>query len=388
MRMTPLFLLSTLFSGCIEPVQKPLSQAAQSEVTPQILEDVGSLVILPTLERFVSTADGLRTRLEALESAPTDDDLILDAQAQWIASAAIWQQLELMQIGPAGSSLSVLGGQDIRDEIYSWPTVNPCLVDQKTAEGLWSSDSYFTDNTVNAYGLDALEHLLFAELDTVCPSQVPPVSDGAWQALGPVGVSQQRVAFAKFLLNGLTAQVTTLQSAWSEDGDNFGVLMQGEQENSPYASRDDALYAIYYSLFYLETMTKDRKLAVPLGLKDCSTDCSDQVESHLSQSSTNAIQSNLIGFKTLFSGADGMGFDDLLSDLGHADLAEDILADTDAAIAFAEQFEQPLSDAIVNQPEQVMEFYDHIGVITDQLKGDLATVLMMDVPAEAAGDND
>ena len=83
-----------------------------------------------------------------------------------------------------------------------------------------------------------------------------------------------------------------------------------------------------------------------------------------------------------------MGFDDLLSDLGHADLAEDILADTDAAIAFAEQFEQPLSDAIVNQPEQVMEFYDHIGVITDQLKGDLATVLMMDVPAEAAGDND
>ena len=92
-----------------------------------------------------------------------------------------------------------------------------------------------------------------------------------------------------------------------------------------------------------------------------------------------------MGFKTLFSGAEGMGYDDLLIDLGHADLAEKILADTDAAIAAASQIEGPLSEAIAAQPEQVMALYDHIGVITDQAQGDLATVLLMEVPAEAAG---
>ena len=54
----------------------------------------------------------------------------------------------------------------------------------RTAEGLWSDDSYFSDNMVNAYGLDALEHLTFADLDTECPSQVPPVSDGTVASLG------------------------------------------------------------------------------------------------------------------------------------------------------------------------------------------------------------
>ena len=252
---------------------------------------------------------------------------------------------------------------------------------------MWSFDTYFTDNMVNAYGLDALEHLLFAEVDTECPSQVPPVSDGVWQALGPDGVRQQRSAFARFLLDGMKTQALALKSAWSEDGDNFSAMMQADLEESPYASRDDALYAIYISLFYLETMTKDRKLAVPLGLKDCTSGCADEVEAYTSQSSIAAIESNLMGFKLLFTGADGMGYDDLLVDLGHADLADDILADIDAAIAIANQIEQPLSEAISSQPELVMDLYDHIGVITDKLKGDLSTVLLMEVPAEAAGDN-
>ena len=34
-----------------------------------------------------------------------------------------------MQLGPAGSSLSAVAGADIRDEIYSWPTINPCRID-------------------------------------------------------------------------------------------------------------------------------------------------------------------------------------------------------------------------------------------------------------------
>ena len=83
-----------------------------------------------------------------------------------------------------------------------------------------------------------------------------------------------------------------------------------------------------------------------------------------------------------------MGFDDLLIEIGHADLAEDILLNTNAAIAISSQFELPLSEAIVIQPERVMELYDHIDVITDQIEVDLATVLLMEVPAQTTGEGD
>ena len=35
------------------------------------------------------------------------------------------------QLGPAASALTT-GGEGLRDEVYSWPTVNPCRVDQET----------------------------------------------------------------------------------------------------------------------------------------------------------------------------------------------------------------------------------------------------------------
>ena len=135
MRNASLVLVGTFFFGCIEPVQKPLSQAAQSEIAPQVLEDVGSRVIIPTLELFIESADLLTVRLEALEAEPFNNEILTEAQAQWIESANLWQQLELMQIGPAGSSLSVPGGQDMRDEIYSWPTVNPVLLIRRLQKG-------------------------------------------------------------------------------------------------------------------------------------------------------------------------------------------------------------------------------------------------------------
>ena len=54
-----------------------------------------------------------------------------------VATMAAWQELEGLQIGPAGSSLSTIGGQDLRDEIYSYPNVNRCRSDQETVEEAW-----------------------------------------------------------------------------------------------------------------------------------------------------------------------------------------------------------------------------------------------------------
>ncbi len=80
--------------------------------------------------------------------------------------------------------------------------------------------------------------------------------------------------------------------------------------------------------------------------------------------------------------------DDLLAEIGHGDLSDEVLANTDAAIAVAAGLEGPLDELIESQPEQVEALHAALKGVTDILKGDLVTVLVLTVPGEASGDND
>ena len=160
--------------------------------------------------------------------------------------------------------------------------------------------------------------------------------------------------------------------------------------SSPFADKNKALYTVFLSLFSVELLTKDRKLAQPLGLRDCPNEtCEENIESLVSGLSLHAIQSNLIGFKNLFTGGASTGLDDLLIKLRHADLSETTILDVDAAITLLDaHVGKPLDGVITDDKEAVIEIYDHFGLVTTALKQDLTTVLEVSIPSEAAGDND
>jgi predicted lipoprotein len=143
-------------------------------------------------------------------------------------------------------------------------------------------------------------------------------------------------------------------------------------------------------LFYLETVTKDRKLAVPLGYHpDCGEDlCADEVENLASGVGAESIAANLAGFELLFTGGDGVGFDDLLVELGHGDLAEQVIADLQTVYALAIAIDVPLDEKVAEDTAEVEELYAAVKSVTDVLKGDLSTILALTIPSEAAGDND
>lgn len=365
-----------------------------SPIVVQLLGSVGPDIVVPTLERFAVEASALSASLEALEAANQAGEdtagLRAEAQTQWVETMRVWAELDVMQIGPQGSSLSAISGEDIRDEVYSWPTtVNPCRVDQVTADESYSEDSFFSSNLVNAYGLDALEHLLFADQDTPCPSQVPPVSDGAWDALGESGIALNRSSYALALSNHIEDQAADLIETWSADGGNFSGHLARTTDDTPYGSDQEALNAVFDALFFLEKTTKDVKLAKPLGKLDCEDDiCPEDVEGVLSGSALVSIESNILGFSALFHGGDGVGLDDLLVDVGHGDLAEQISSDLDEALESLAGIEGSLEQAIVDDYAQVETFYEELRDVTSALKGDLATVLALQIPSEAAGDND
>jgi predicted lipoprotein len=380
--------------GCKGGTTDSGDSVVDSPIVVQLLETVGPGVILPALESFqVETlllSDALADLEESVLAGEDTSELEAAAQDQWMSVMGAWAQLDVMQIGPQASSLSAVSGGDIRDEIYSWPSsVNPCRVDQITADNSYEDADFFTANLINGYGLDALEHLLFSDLDTPCPAQVPPLSDGSWEELGEEGINLNRARYAQVLSAHLETQVVELIDTWSPEGENYSGQLARTTENTPYASDQESLNAVFDALFFLEKTTKDVKLAKPMGLMDCSEEtCPDDVEGQLSGTSLISIEGNILGFRALFHGADGVGLDDLLIDVGHGDLAAQITTDLDEALEALDALEGPLDEAIVERYDEVESFYTKLQDVTSALKGDLATVLALQIPSEAAGDND
>lgn len=361
--------------------------------TTDLLASVGPYVVLPALEDFESDVAALDAAVAgwqaALAAGGDGQTERATAQAAWTDAMASWQRLEVMQIGPAGSSLSAVAGQDLRDEIYSWPTTNPCRVDQETVAGGYDAADFFDASLVNAYGLDALETLLFSGPDNACPNQVDINSSGAWAALGDAGVATARADYAGVLVDNIAARASQLHAAWEPEGGDFSGKLALTAPDTPYGSEQEALNAVFDALFYLETATKDRKLATPLGGGECAESvCPDDVELLQSGTSVAALGANLRGFRDLFTGGEGGGFDDRLDAAGHGDLGQEILRLTDAAIARADGLQGPLSEAVVDRPEEVQALHDDVKAVADLLKGDLATVMVLEIPSEAAGDND
>ena len=366
---------------------------ALTGATGALLSEVGPAVVLPALDAFESDVAVLAAAVEDWQAALGGGaDGVAErtaAQDAWVAAMGSWQRLELMQVGPAASSLYALGGEDLRDEIYSWPTTNPCRVDQETVAGGYAAADFRDANLVNTYGLDALETLLFSGPDNACPNQVDINSSGSWAALGDDGIAAARAAYAVAVVDGIAETAARLTDAWDPAGGDFSGKLALTTADSPYGSEQEALNAVFDGLFYLETGTKDGKLAVPLGLRDCAdSTCPDSVELWASGTSLAAIEGNLVGFDALFSGGADGGFESCLEAAGHGDLAAEIRLATDQALDRVQGLEDPLSVLVQESPEDVQALHDDVKAIADLLKGDLATVMVLEIPAEAAGDND
>jgi predicted lipoprotein len=357
-----------------------------------VLADVGPEVVEPALARFRADAEALSDAVDAWKAAEAGGEgatARTDAQAAWRQAMGTWQELEVMQVGPAGSSLSDLpGGQDLRDLVYSWPTVSRCKVDAETVGDAWRQDDFFVARNVNVIGLAALETLLFSEDGaTSCGAGETP--DG-WDALGADALRARRADYAAAVAAHVEATAAALVDAWSPDGGDFaGQLAAAGSGDGPFVTQGQALDAVFASLFYLDSRTKERKVARPLGLRDCAgLPCTSEVETTLAGGSQDWIRANLVGFRALLTGGEGSGLDDLLVARGHADVRDTVLAKLDAADAAAAAITDPIDVAVTSRPDLVQALYDAVDDLDATMKGDVTTDLALTVPSEAAGDND
>ena len=363
-------------------------QACRDEVTSHTLND--STDVKPFLtdfavnivsERLTLMSEQNAALISALESASADisnAEMLLEAQEKWFDTMIQWQELEVMQVASLGSSLTAVGGQDVRDNIYSWPLSNPCRIDQVTATQDYLSDDFIDTALVSMRGLDAVEYLLFAPLETECPSQVPPLSDGSWQALSDVDIQGRRLEYALVLAQTVQNDLEEAQLLWSKD---FPFDL--------YESDVKALNAVFNGMLYAEEMIKERKLHHPLGLKDeCSVDCHLEVEGLYANISTEFLVANLKGLSAIIDGTDSGGFRQVLLGVDEEGIADELEQTIDVLITQLEEIEEPLVDLIATNPEKLDDLQEDLSNLTSLLKWDIATVLEMEIPQTSAGDND
>jgi predicted lipoprotein len=365
-----------------------------------LLENLVDNVISPTFDQFASAAasqiplvEGYCLLEQTLVEGNASNEQVLaarnSAKAAWRSAMNVWQQAEIMTVGPLAENDALL-----RYKIYSWPVVNSCSVDFEVvnfAAGEVNGQPYnIANRTPSRRGLAALEYLLFNEqLDHSCTGSAQP--DG-WNSELDDYRKVARCNFAAEVARDISNSSTELLNAWNGSQGYANLLKQAGTNGSIFESEHQAVNLISDAMFYLDLFTKDGKLAEPLGLlaNTCGAQvCPESVESRLSANSLDNITNNLLGFEKLLTGDDqGVGFIDYLIDVGDQQTADDMTANITKALDNTQAYEQSLADTLVSNPEQVEQTYDDVKKVTDKLKTDFITSLALELPKTAAGDND
>lgn len=369
--------------------------------TPNLPFDRGTLLgqfadelVLPGVREFASRAQALSDAVGAYAASPGDSTRAA-AQAAWTTAMATFQKLEPMQFGPGGSASMFMGGEGIRDEIYSWPITNYCAVDQTTVDDDFRDADFFQRELVNVYGLDALELLLFRAGETnECDPRVDINREGTWDALvGSGGLQQRQADYALVVAQGIAQQANRLRDAWEPSGGNFAAeLRNAGNGGSVYGSAKEALDEVFAAFFFVDTDLKDAKLGVPTGISPECVDavCPQDVELPFSRTSKSAILANLDGAAGIFAGEGtaGQGFAWYLRDMGATALADRMTSQLATSRAAVAALADSLADAVVTDPEAAQNAYSQIQLFTNDLKSEFVSVLNLTIPQEGAGDND
>jgi predicted lipoprotein len=353
-----------------------------------VAQSVADDVLAPTFVAFEARANDLAAAADAwANAAETGGDVDAARQATadaWNESMLVWQRAEMMQVGPAGSSAYVVGGADLRDEIYSWPTVNPCRVDEELVAESYSAEGFLDDALVNLEGLDAIEYLVFHPgAGNACDASSSINADGTWDGLEAAEIERRRAAYTAVAAAGVRVHAEQLAAAWGPGGEYADWLARAGDDDSPYEDPSAAVDDLMTAVLYLDARVKDRKLAATTV---------DGLESPFAARSKEHVLANLQGLRLLLLGGEspdsGFGFDDFLEALEEPELAAELIATIDDAIASVETFDGSFQDALATDSAALAPVQTKVQRLDDLLKGPVITTLKLRPPGEGAGDGD
>jgi len=380
-------------SACTKE-DKALTDVPDAAARRVLFKNLVERVVAPTYADFTKAASALAKATAGHASSKTPGDLEA-ARKAFVDAMLIWERAEVFQVGPSASvTNSAPGSQGLRQEIYAWNTVNRCGISRALVEKVYADDKAFADLYPNARGLGALEILLFDDSsDSGCAKTNSIISSGAWDKLSAAELAERRADYAKSAAADVVSRAKELETSFR----TFTTeLVKAGDGGELFAGTNDALNALTDALFYLDTETKDMKLAKPLGMDGTCEGkaCLPFVEHPYAKMSRPSIQANVEAFRDVFRGLPPAkrgkamwGLKDLLLSISADKLAKDMDLRIDSTLSALAKVES-LEKAIEAGDAAPTKAYMELQTLTDLLKTQFIAVLSLQAPMSAAGDND
>lgn len=349
---------------------------------------VANDVVLPLYREFDSAAGELERAAAAYASSLSESDRA-GVQQAWRTAMALWQRGELYQFGPAGMKGQVAGGMDHRDNLYAWPLINRCRIDQMTLEESYNDAAALAAQPVNVRGLGALEYAQFVTgRANSCPATNAINTTGAWDAQTDAQIVERRARYAAAVAALLKQEAASLRADWEADQGNFvAALVTAGEGSKVYASTQAALNAVTDAAFYLDTETKSMKLAVPAGLNQCEQEtCPGALESPLARVSKENMVENFRAFDALVRHPNGLS--SLLRALNAESVAVNLEQALQQTLQAIEAVPGPLEEALSTDLTAVRGLYEVMKGVTTIMKTEFVSALDLELPARAEADND
>lgn len=384
------------------------SSAATSDFDiPGMLTDIADKVIIPNYNAlttattaFAADTGSLATYCSAIGTSD-EATALASAQTEWLSVMAAIQVTEPHAVGPAGANDDTL-----RNRVLSYANVdlNTCGLDQSVAQQS-STDFDLSTRSSNQRGFSAIEYLLYnPTLTHSCAPQISATSE--WNDLPETTRKTQRCTYAQSLATDVADAATTIANEWSATGGDYRATFVAEDSaGSSLQALTDVI------IIHMDKEAKDRKVGIPTGVKaECSAySCPDLIESPYSETSLTNIRNNLVGFREIFNGGDGVGFDDLINDADFADITSSVQTKIVDAIANIDSASVSLNDqasAITDEatasactnaygsPDTSSTDYSACSLtgllkrITDVLKIEFVNIVGVNLPGSVQSDND
>ena len=324
---------------------------------PAMLTDIADKVIIPNYESLATAANAFAADTSSLATycgaigSVDEASALAAAQTEWLDVMAKIQLTEPHAVGPAGANDDTL-----RNRVLSYANVdlNTCGLDQSVAQQS-SADFDLSTRSSNQRGFSAIEYLLYnTTLTHSCAPQISATS--GWNELTETTRKTQRCTYAQSLATDVADVASTIANQWSATGGDYRATFVAED------SAGTSLQALTdVVIIHMDKEAKDRKVGIPTGVKaECSAySCADLIESPYSETSLTNIRNNLVGFREIFNGGDGVGFDDLINDADFADITTSV--------------QTKIADAITNIDAASVSLNDQASAITDETTASACT---------------
>lgn len=326
----------------------------------RLLDDLANRVVVPQYRAMTAAFGELdRTTREFCDEPGTAG--LETARRAWRAAMESWVTASAFGLGPIGEE-----NRELRVEF--WPDANnnvPRAVEQLLARDDALTAETLARQSVAAQGLPALEILLFeSDVDVLAEFTS---GDRAGRRCG----------YARAVTGNLLGIAHAIEDAWTSEGGYAAHLASSGRGSDVFATREAAIDEVVNALVTALSVTRNDRLADPLG-GDTAADAKPfRAESVLSGNSFANVAAALRGTRAIFDAGAGFGFEDYLRDSDRDALASRISAEFTALQDGIAAVPAPLADAVQDERlrPRVVELLDRATALSRLVEMELSAAM-------------